>query len=134
MDDGDCAPELNAFHEGGGKVHKLSVAPSRAGDLSLCLLSSRSVSWITRASLSQRLCLQVATIIHASCRCIDFYHRWRGVLVVFLTGLKLDGLFSLSTWTGVTIFFSSSDLFFSVGIFAVAVLLALLLLLLLPPW
>lgn len=63
-----------------------------------------------------------------------FYHRWRGVLVVFLTGLKLDGLFSLSTWTGVTIFFSSSQLFFSVGIFAVAVLLALLLLLLLQPW
>lgn len=62
MDDRDCAPELNAFHEGGGKVHKLSVAPSRAGDLSLCLLSSRSVSWITRAWLSQRLCFQVATI------------------------------------------------------------------------
>lgn len=63
-----------------------------------------------------------------------FYRRLRGVLVVFLTGSKLDGLFSLSTWTGVTIFFSSSQLFFSVGIFAVAVLLALLLLLLLPPW
>lgn len=95
-------------------------------------------------SLSQCLldhaCVVVATIVlascndHASCRCVDFYHRWRGVLVVFLTGSKLDGLFSLSTWTGVTIFFSSSQLFFSVGIFAVAVLLALLLLLLLPPW
>jgi hypothetical protein len=63
VDDRDCAPELNAFHEGGGKVHEFSVAPSRAGVLSLCLYSlSRSVSWITRALLSQRLCLQVATI------------------------------------------------------------------------
>jgi hypothetical protein len=61
VDDRDCAPELNAFHEG-GKVHKLLVAPSRAGDLSLCLLSSRSVSWITRAWLAQWLCLQVASI------------------------------------------------------------------------
>jgi hypothetical protein len=63
-----------------------------------------------------------------------FHHRWCGVLFVFLTGSKLDGLFSLSTWTGVTIFFSSSQLFFSVVIFVVAVLLALLLHLLLLPW
>ncbi len=100
----------------------------------LCLsVSSRSVYWITRAWLSQRLCLQVARITRLVVVTI-FYHRWRGVLFVFLTGSKLDGLFSLSTWTGVTIFFSSSQLFFSVGVFAVAVLLALLLLLLLPPW
>jgi len=131
VDDRDCAPELNAFHEEGRNVHKLSVAPSRARALSLCLFSQ---------CLLDHACVVVATIVlasckdHASCCCNDFYHRWRGVLFVFLTGSKLDRLFSLSTWTGVTIFFSSSQLFFSVGAFAVAVLLALLLLLLLPPW
>jgi hypothetical protein len=69
VDDRDCAPELNAFHEGGGKVHEFSVAPSRAGVLSLCLLSQ---------CLLDHACVVVATIVlascndHASCRCIDF--------------------------------------------------------------
>ncbi len=123
---------LMLFMKEEGKCTK-SRSLRRAPAFCHCIFSLLAVSLGSRVPGCRNDC---ACKLHRS-RVLSlyrFYHRWRGVLVVFLTGSKLDGLFSLSTWTGVTIFFSSSQLFFSVGIFAVAVLLALLLLLLLPPW